>query len=65
MTLASVWIAKSSSLNSLVGARAVQGIGMGPCFTLPATMIGEVFYLHQSGRAVVRNWTDISNWAGY
>ncbi|KAL6230024.1 hypothetical protein BDW75DRAFT_234734 [Aspergillus navahoensis] len=28
------------------------GVGMGPSFTLPATVIGEVFFLHQSGRAM-------------
>jgi MFS family permease len=53
MTMAGVWAAKASSLSSLFGARAVQGVGMGPCFTLPATIIGEVFFLHQSGRAMV------------
>ncbi|KAL3464462.1 major facilitator superfamily domain-containing protein [Aspergillus heterothallicus] len=52
MTMAGVWAAKASSLESLFGARAVQGIGMGPCFTLPATIIGEIFFLHQSGRAM-------------
>ncbi|KAF3384693.1 Protein HOL1 [Penicillium rolfsii] len=52
MTFGGVWAGKSTSLNSLLGARALQGIGMGPSFTLPATIIGEVFFMHQSGRAM-------------
>ncbi|KAL4863665.1 hypothetical protein BDV12DRAFT_189503 [Aspergillus spectabilis] len=52
MTFSGVWAAKATSLNSLLGARALQGVGMGPSFTLPATVIGEVFFLHQSGRAM-------------
>ncbi|KAL4861941.1 hypothetical protein BDV12DRAFT_203510 [Aspergillus spectabilis] len=52
MTFTSFWTAKATSLSSLLGARAIQGVGMGPSFTLPATIIGEVFFLHQSGRAM-------------
>ncbi|KAJ0419701.1 major facilitator superfamily domain-containing protein [Aspergillus carlsbadensis] len=52
MTLSSLWAAKASSLPSLLGARSVQAVGMGPSFTLPATVISEVFFLHQAGRAI-------------
>ncbi|KAJ5728883.1 uncharacterized protein N7483_003391 [Penicillium malachiteum] len=50
--LTSIWCAKANDYGSLVGARIFQGIGIGPSETVSPTVIGEIFFLHQRGRAM-------------
>ncbi|KAI0480320.1 major facilitator superfamily domain-containing protein [Xylariaceae sp. FL0804] len=53
MTLASVWAGEAGdSFASLLAARAVQGLGAGPGDTIAPDLVGEVFFVHQRGRAM-------------
>ncbi|KAH7033733.1 MFS transporter [Microdochium trichocladiopsis] len=48
-----IWAGFASTYSSYVGARAVQGLGMGPFFCLAGTVsINDVFFVHQRGRRV-------------
>lgn len=53
--LASVWCGLATSFDSLLAARAIQGFAFGPADTLAASVIGEIFFVHERGRAMVRN----------
>lgn len=53
MTVSSIWAAKAESFGSLVGARIVQGIGSGASETVSPEIIGDIFFRHQRGRAMV------------
>ncbi|KAK3710904.1 hypothetical protein LTR37_009925 [Vermiconidia calcicola] len=50
-TFASVWCGLASSFDSLLAARAVQGMA-GAVYTVAPTVIAEVFFLHERGRAM-------------
>ena len=52
LIFASVWGGLANTFGSLLGARVLQGFGGGPCDTISPEIIGEVFFLHQRGRAV-------------
>lgn len=54
--LASVWCGLATSFDSLLAARAIQGFGFGPADSLAASVIGEIFFVHERGRAMVRNF---------
>ncbi|EMC95506.1 hypothetical protein BAUCODRAFT_123934 [Baudoinia panamericana UAMH 10762] len=49
---ASIWAGAVNSFNSLLAARVVQGIGGGPGDTISPEILGEVFFVHQRGRAM-------------
>jgi len=51
--LASVWAGAATSFSSLLAARAVQGLGFGPADAVSPESVGEVFFVHQRGRAMV------------
>ena len=51
--LASVWCGLATSFDSLLAARAIQGFGFGPADSLAASVIGEIFFVHERGRAMV------------
>lgn len=55
LTLCSVWCASAKSYNSLLIGRIFQGIGGAPSDTIAPDMIGELFFRHQRGRAMVLN----------
>lgn len=54
-TLASMWagLCGSQEFDSLLAARAVQGLGFGPADSIAANVVGEIFFVHQRGRAMV------------
>ncbi|GAB7351469.1 hypothetical protein MBLNU459_g2128t1 [Dothideomycetes sp. NU459] len=52
LTLCSVWCGKATSYNSLLIGRIFQGIGGGAADTLAPDVVGQVFFVHQRGRAM-------------
>lgn len=52
LIFSSVWGGVAKTFGSLLGARVLQGVGIGPCDTISPEIVGEVFYVHQRGRAV-------------
>ncbi|KAK4034617.1 major facilitator superfamily domain-containing protein [Parachaetomium inaequale] len=52
MTLCSVWCAEAKSFASLLAARALQGAGGGAAETVAPALIGDLFFIHQRGRAM-------------
>lgn len=53
LTLCSVWAAKATSFSSLLAARLFQGIGGAASETISPGLIGELYFRHQRGRAMV------------
>lgn len=54
MTLGSMWCGLAgNNFSSLLAARAIQGLGGGPADTIAADILGEIFFVHQRGRAMV------------
>lgn len=51
--LGSMWCGLSTSFTSLYAARAFQGVGGGPADTVAPQILGEVFFVHERGRAMV------------
>ncbi|KXS99808.1 hypothetical protein AC578_8866 [Pseudocercospora eumusae] len=49
---ATLWCAEAESFSSLLAARAIQGFGLGPADTIAASIVGEVFFVHERGRAM-------------
>jgi MFS family permease len=52
--LCSVWCGKATTFNSLLVGRIFQGIGLAPADCVAPDVVGEVFFVHQRGRAMVR-----------
>ncbi|PCG89188.1 Major facilitator superfamily domain, general substrate transporter [Penicillium occitanis (nom. inval.)] len=52
MTLCSMWAGLATSYNSLLAARIIQGIGAGPSEAVAPCLVGDVFFVHQRGRAM-------------
>lgn len=52
-TLCSMWGGLAKSFESLLAARFFMGIGEAPSETVSPDVVGEVFFLHQRGRAMV------------
>ncbi|KEQ82771.1 MFS general substrate transporter [Aureobasidium pullulans EXF-150] len=48
----SVWAGEAKSFNSLLVARLFQGIGGGAADTLAPDVVGQIFFVHQRGRAM-------------
>lgn len=53
MTLANMWCGLATSFSSLLAARVFSGCGAGPSDTVAPNMLGEVFFVHERGRAMV------------
>lgn len=53
MTLCSVWCAEAKTFGSLLAARVLQGAGAGASETVAPALIGDLFFIHQRGRAMV------------
>ncbi|KAK5108209.1 hypothetical protein LTR62_008665 [Meristemomyces frigidus] len=51
-TLACMWGGLANSFGSLLAARCVQGIGFGPADTIAPDCVGDVFFVHERGRAM-------------
>ncbi|KAK4119831.1 MFS general substrate transporter [Parathielavia appendiculata] len=52
MTLCSVWCARAESFGSLLAARILQGAGGGAADTVAPALIGDLFFIHERGRAM-------------
>lgn len=53
LTVFSVWAATAKSYNSLLAARCFMGMAAGSSETIAPDILGEVFFVHQRGRAMV------------
>ncbi|PSN61544.1 MFS general substrate transporter [Corynespora cassiicola Philippines] len=52
MIAASLWAKLATSFESLLAARAVMGIGGGPADAVSPDVVGEIFFVHERGRAM-------------
>lgn len=52
-TAFSVWCGVARSFGSLLAARALQGFSSGPADAIAPNVLGEVFFVHERGRAMV------------
>jgi predicted MFS family arabinose efflux permease len=52
LLLTGIWCGVANSFNSLLAARIVQGFFGGPVYTIPSAMLGDLFFLHEQGRAI-------------
>jgi MFS family permease len=55
LTFSTLWCALATSYDSLLAARAFQGIGGAAADTVAPALIGDMFPIHQRGRAMVFN----------
>ena len=53
LVFSSMWAGLATSFNSLLVARLFMGIGSGPADAVSPDVVGEVFFVHQRGRAMV------------
>jgi MFS family permease len=49
----SIWAAEAKSYHSLLAARLFMGLAAGPAETVAPDVVGEVFFVHERGRAMV------------
>jgi MFS family permease len=54
MTLSTLWCALATSYHSILAARILQGIGGGAADTVAPALIGDVYFMDERGRAMVR-----------
>ncbi|KAH7014934.1 major facilitator superfamily transporter [Ilyonectria destructans] len=52
MTFCTLWCGLATSYNSLLAARVFQAIGAGASETVSPTLVGEIFFMHERGRAM-------------
>ncbi|KAH7122988.1 major facilitator superfamily transporter [Dactylonectria macrodidyma] len=52
MTLCTVWCGLATSYDSLFAGRVFQAIGAGASETVAPTLVGEIFFMHERGRAM-------------
>lgn len=52
----SAWAGVAKSFNSLLVARLFMGIGGGPADAVAPDILGEIFFVHQTGRGIVRHF---------
>ncbi|KDN62005.1 putative major facilitator superfamily transporter [Colletotrichum sublineola] len=52
LLVATIWCAVSTSYNSVLAARVVQGMGAGASETIAPAVVGEVFFVDERGRAM-------------
>jgi MFS family permease len=53
LAFSSVWAGKATTFDSLLWARFFMGIGSGPADAVSPDVVGEIFFVHQRGRAMV------------
>jgi MFS family permease len=53
LVFSSVWAGLATSFQSLLAARAFMGAGGGPADAVAPDVVGEIFFVHQRGRAMV------------
>jgi MFS family permease len=54
MTLCTVWCAVAKSFGSLLAARILQAAGGGAADSVAPALIGDMYFVHERGRAMVR-----------
>lgn len=52
MTFSTMWCGLAGSFNNLLAARVVQGIGIAAADAVAPDVAGEIFFVHQRGRAM-------------
>ncbi|CAO2657355.1 Nn.00g034810.m01.CDS01 [Neocucurbitaria sp. VM-36] len=52
LVFSSMWAGLATSFNSLLAARLFMGIGGGPADAVSPDVVGEIFFVHQRGRAM-------------
>lgn len=53
LTLCTMWCGLATSFDSLLAARFFQGVGGGAADTVAPVLIGDVYFVHERGRAMV------------
>lgn len=53
LVFSSMWAGLATSFNSLLAARLFMGIGGGTADAVSPDVVGEIFFVHQRGRAMV------------
>jgi MFS family permease len=53
LVFSSMWAGLATSFSSLLAARIFMGIGGAPADAVSPEVVGEIFYVHQRGRAMV------------
>lgn len=53
LVVSCVWAGLAMSFQSLLAARAFMGAGGGPADAVAPDVVGEIFFVHQRGRAMV------------
>lgn len=53
MTLCSVWCGMASNYDSLLAARIFQSIGGAAADTVAPALVGDLYFIHERGRAMV------------
>lgn len=53
LIFSSMWAGLTTNFNSLLAARIFMGIGGGPADAVSPDVVGEIFFVHQRGRAMV------------
>jgi MFS family permease len=53
LTFSSMWAGLAKTFDSLLAARLFMGIGGGPADAVSPDVVGEIFFVHQRGRAMV------------
>ena len=53
LVFASMWAGLATTFSELLGARLLMGIGGGPADAVSPDVVGEIFFVHQRGRAMV------------
>ncbi|RAR07511.1 MFS general substrate transporter [Stemphylium lycopersici] len=52
LTFSSMWAGLATSFDSMLAARLFMGIGGGPADAVSPEVVGEIFFVHQRGRAL-------------
>lgn len=53
LVLSSMWAGLATNFKNLLAARALMGVGDGPADAVAPDVVGEIFFVHQRGRAMV------------
>lgn len=53
LIFSSMWAGLAKTFDSLLAARLFMGIGGGPADAVSPDVVGEIFFVHQRGRAMV------------
>lgn len=57
LVFSSMWAGLAKSFNSLLAARVFMGMGGGSADAVSPDVVGEIFFVHQRGRALVSPWS--------